>query len=81
METTGSCDMGLSPTLMAGQDKDDSQESLSLEAEIVNYCSGPCNGEDKEGMAVVEAIDIAEEAETAILGVSGDKGMLINVPS
>ena len=81
MGTTGLCDMGLSPTLMAGQDEDNSQESLSLEAEIVNNCLSPFDGKDKEGMAVVEAAEVAEVAKTAILGASGDEDVLINAPS
>ena len=54
METTGICDMGLSPTLMAGQDEDNSQESLSLEADIVKNCSVPYDDKDEEGVDVVQ---------------------------
>ena len=80
METTGLCNMGLSPTLMAIQDKDDSQDLLSIESEIVNDCLGPCNGKDKEGMTVVEAVEVAEVAKTIILVVSGNEDVLINAP-
>ena len=54
IETTGICDMGLSPTLMAGQDEDNSQESLILEAEIVNNFLVPYDGKDEEGVDVVQ---------------------------
>ena len=36
MDMNGICGMGLSPTLTAGEDKDHSQESLSLEEDTVN---------------------------------------------
>ena len=78
METTRLCDLGLSLTLTAGQENDDSQYSLSLEVEIVNDCLSLCNQENVEEMAVVEALDFAEVAKTAILGVSGDEDVLIN---
>ena len=80
METTGLCDIGLSPTLMDGQDKDSYQESLILEADTVNNCLGPCDGKDEEGMVVVEDVEVAEVAETIILGVSSDGDVLINAP-
>ena len=81
IETTGICDMGLSTTLTSGQDKDDYQESLSIEVDIMNNCSEPFGVEDEDGVAVVEAIEVAEVAKTAILGVSGDEDVLINAPS
>ena len=47
----------------------------------MNNCSSPFDGKDKEGMAVVEAAEVAEVAKTAILGVSGDEDVSINAPS
>ena len=47
MDATGICDMGLSPTLTYGHDKEDSKDSLIFESEIANICSGPCNGKDE----------------------------------
>ena len=66
METTRLCGMGLSATLTAGQDKDYYHESFSLEADIINNCLGLCKGKDKDGMSVVEIIEVAEVAETTI---------------
>ena len=80
MDTTGLCDMGFSPTLTSGQDKENSQELLILEADIVNDCSGPCDGKDKEEMEEFEVVEVAEVAKTAILGVSGDEDVLIKAP-
>ena len=80
METTRLCNVVLLPTLTAGQDKEDSQESLIIEEDIVNYFPGPCNSNYKEGMSFVEAVEVAEVAKTIILVVSGNEDVLINAP-
>ena len=46
--------------------------------EVVNDCLDPFGGGNDEGTEVVE---VAEVAESAILGVFDDDDMLINVPS
>ena len=46
----------------------------------MNNCLSPFDGKDKEGMAVVEAVEVEEVAKTAILGASGDEDVLINAP-
>ena len=66
METTRLYNMGLSPTLMAGQVKGDYQESLNIESGIVKDCARPCDGKYEEGMVVVEDIEVTEVTETAI---------------
>ena len=77
METTGICETVFSPTLTAGQYKEDSQDSLSIEAKIMDDCLGFCDGKDEEGIVVVEAVKVVEVYETAIFGVSVDEDVLI----
>ena len=78
MKTNGQSNMGFSPTLTCEKYFKYPQYYLVFVVVLLNSCLDPFVSGNDEGMEVVKAIEVAEVAKTATLGVFNDDNALIN---